>query len=141
MNAKGAQLIFSTHDTSILNQEVFRRDQIWFCERNSQTGNLGVSADGLSSAARSGKSRALLPRWPVRRGTGPSFFRSYDGAIDTWQCAGLDIGSRDGGPQRESYDRVLIVCEGKKTEPSYFGDLLTHYRLSMANIEIVGSGD
>lgn len=35
-NAKGAQLIFSTHDTSILNQEVFRRDQIWFCERNSR---------------------------------------------------------------------------------------------------------
>ena len=34
-NAKGAQLIFTTHDTSILNQDVFRRDQIWFCERNS----------------------------------------------------------------------------------------------------------
>ena len=29
-----AQLIFSTHDTSILNQEIFRRDQIWFCERD-----------------------------------------------------------------------------------------------------------
>ncbi len=35
---------------------------------------------------------------------------------------------------------MLIVCEGKKTEPSYFGDLLARYRLSMANIEIVGSG-
>ena len=35
-NANGAQLVFSTHDTSILSQEVFRRDQIWFCERNSQ---------------------------------------------------------------------------------------------------------
>ena len=35
-NANGAQLIFSTHDTSILNQDVFRRDQIWFCERNSR---------------------------------------------------------------------------------------------------------
>ena len=30
-----AQLVFSTHDTSILNQDVFRRDQIWFCERNA----------------------------------------------------------------------------------------------------------
>ena len=30
-----AQLIFSTHDTSILSQDVFRRDQIWFCERNA----------------------------------------------------------------------------------------------------------
>ena len=35
-NANGAQLIFSTHDTSILNQEIFRRDQIWFCERNAK---------------------------------------------------------------------------------------------------------
>lgn len=35
---------------------------------------------------------------------------------------------------------MLIVCEGEKTEPSYFSDLLAHYRLSMANIEIVGSG-
>ncbi len=33
-NPKNAQLIFTTHDTSILNQEVFRRDQIWFCEKD-----------------------------------------------------------------------------------------------------------
>ncbi|MBR5941069.1 MAG: ATP-binding protein [Neisseriaceae bacterium] len=33
-NQKNAQLIFTTHDTTILNQEVFRRDQIWFCEKN-----------------------------------------------------------------------------------------------------------
>ena len=35
VNIKGAQLIFTTHDATILNQERFRRDQIWFCERNS----------------------------------------------------------------------------------------------------------
>ena len=35
-NPKNAQLIFTTHDTSILNQEVFRRDQIWFCEKNKE---------------------------------------------------------------------------------------------------------
>ena len=33
-NPKGAQLIFTTHNTAILDQEIFRRDQIWFCERN-----------------------------------------------------------------------------------------------------------
>jgi AAA15 family ATPase/GTPase len=33
-NNNGAQLIFTTHETSILNQEVLRRDQIWFCDRN-----------------------------------------------------------------------------------------------------------
>jgi AAA15 family ATPase/GTPase len=34
INKKGAQLIFTTHDTSILNRGVFRRDQIWFTEKN-----------------------------------------------------------------------------------------------------------
>ncbi len=33
-NTNGAQLIFSTHDTIILSQDQFRRDQIWFCESN-----------------------------------------------------------------------------------------------------------
>lgn len=33
-NPKNAQLIFTTHETSILNQDIFRRDQVWFCERN-----------------------------------------------------------------------------------------------------------
>ncbi len=33
-NQSGAQLVFSTHETNILDQELFRRDQIWFCERS-----------------------------------------------------------------------------------------------------------
>ncbi len=36
VNTGRAQLVFSTHDTSILSQEIFRRDQIWFCERDEQ---------------------------------------------------------------------------------------------------------
>ena len=32
-NPNNAQLVFTTHETSILNQAVFRRDQIWFCEK------------------------------------------------------------------------------------------------------------
>lgn len=36
-NSKNAQLIFSTHDTSILDQKLLRRDQIWFLERDGQT--------------------------------------------------------------------------------------------------------
>jgi len=35
-NPKNAQLVFTTHETSILNQELFRRDQIWFCEKDQQ---------------------------------------------------------------------------------------------------------
>lgn len=34
-NPNNAQLIFTTHETSILNQDVFRRDQIWFCEKDA----------------------------------------------------------------------------------------------------------
>jgi uncharacterized protein len=34
-NPKNAQLIFSTHSTSFLNQDVFRRDQIWFVEKGT----------------------------------------------------------------------------------------------------------
>lgn len=34
-NSKNAQLVFTTHETSILNQEVFRRDQVWFCEKDA----------------------------------------------------------------------------------------------------------
>jgi len=34
LNKNGAQLIFTTHETSILNQDVFRRDQVWFVEKD-----------------------------------------------------------------------------------------------------------
>jgi len=34
-NPRNAQLIFSTHNTSFLNQDIFRRDQIWFVEKRT----------------------------------------------------------------------------------------------------------
>lgn len=34
MNAKGAQLLATTHDTNLLNTEFVRRDEIWFVEKN-----------------------------------------------------------------------------------------------------------
>lgn len=33
-NPKGAQLIFATHDTNLLNLDYLRRDQIWFTEKD-----------------------------------------------------------------------------------------------------------
>ena len=33
-NAHGAQLIFTTHDTNLLDPDFLRRDQIWFTEKN-----------------------------------------------------------------------------------------------------------
>jgi len=40
--------------------------------------------------------------------------------------------------QRAPYDRVLIICEGAKTEPNYLKEIRDDYRLTTANIEILG---
>jgi AAA15 family ATPase/GTPase len=41
INRKGAQLIFTSHDLSTMNSEVFRRDEIWFVAKgNSQNSKL-----------------------------------------------------------------------------------------------------
>ncbi len=41
--------------------------------------------------------------------------------------------------RRSSYDKILIVCEGEKTEPNYFTDLVNYYKLNTANVEIDGT--
>lgn len=38
LNKKGAQLIATTHETSLLSLDAFRRDQIYFTEKDSDTG-------------------------------------------------------------------------------------------------------
>jgi len=38
--------------------------------------------------------------------------------------------------RRASYDRILIVSEGSKTEPNYFREIRTIYRLHTANVEV-----
>jgi uncharacterized protein len=40
INAKGAQIIFSTHDTNILNSAQMRRDQIWFASKEKGASSL-----------------------------------------------------------------------------------------------------
>lgn len=42
INKKGAQLIFNTHDTNLLDLELLRRDQIWFTEKNSEDGSTTI---------------------------------------------------------------------------------------------------
>jgi len=36
INTKNAQLIFASHDTNLLRNDLFRRDQIWFTEKDEQ---------------------------------------------------------------------------------------------------------
>jgi hypothetical protein len=38
--------------------------------------------------------------------------------------------------RRASYDRILIVTEGSKTEPNYFNEIRAAYRLHTANVEV-----
>lgn len=42
--------------------------------------------------------------------------------------------------QRASYDRILIVSEGSKTEPDYFGEIRAMHRLHTANVVVRPSG-
>ncbi len=48
VNRKGAQLIFTTHDTSLLNQHIFRRDQIWLCEKDDTKASVFYSLTEFS---------------------------------------------------------------------------------------------
>lgn len=38
--------------------------------------------------------------------------------------------------RRASYDRILIVTEGSKTEPLYLGEIRSQYRLQTANVQV-----
>ena len=38
--------------------------------------------------------------------------------------------------RRASYDRILIISEGSKTEPNYFSEIRQSYRLHTANVEV-----
>lgn len=44
------------------------------------------------------------------------------------------------GPVRKPYERVLIVCEGEKTEPNYLREFIEYHRLSTANVTVTGDG-
>lgn len=37
LNKNNAQLAFTTHDTSILDTDIFRRDQVWFVEKDAES--------------------------------------------------------------------------------------------------------
>ncbi len=38
--------------------------------------------------------------------------------------------------RRASYDRILIVSEGSKTEPNYFGEIRSFHRLHATNVQV-----
>jgi putative AbiEii toxin of type IV toxin-antitoxin system/RloB-like protein len=118
-NPKGAQLIFNTHDTNLLSSGILRRDQIWFTEKKD---------DGSSH---------LFPLSDFKPRRTENLENGYRKA-DTEQSPsltrmpsylGLRIGMPRGDdlrrrrPLRSPLPRILIVCEGTRTEPGYFNEL------------------
>ena len=57
VNQQDAQLIFSTHDTAVLKSDLFRRDQIWFAEKD----HFGASNIYSLSEFEFNKVRANIP--------------------------------------------------------------------------------
>ena len=43
-------------------------------------------------------------------------------------------------PTRPPYDRILVVCEGKKTEPNYFEEIRIEARISPIHVCVLPSG-
>lgn len=61
INTGGAQLIFTTHDTSLLDApDLFRRDQIWFVEKNGNQASSLVSLSEFSPRKKEALERGYL---------------------------------------------------------------------------------
>lgn len=45
INTKNAQLIFTTHETSVLSKDIFRKDQIYFCEKQNKATKIYSMSD------------------------------------------------------------------------------------------------
>ena len=75
-NPKNAQLIFTTHETSILTQDIFRRDQIWFCERSKEQSSVLYPLSDFSP--KKGKENLELGYLSGRYGALP-FISSFTG--------------------------------------------------------------
>lgn len=60
-NPKNAQLIFATHDVTLLNDEIFNRDQVWFTQKN----DLGVTELIRCSDIKGLRLNSPLDKWYV----------------------------------------------------------------------------
>ena len=106
LNAKrGHSSFFTTHDTSILSQDVFRRDQVWFCERNArQETNLFPLTDFPSSPrSRETWRRAYLGGTVWRSALCSPLPRRFR-RLNHGSMASPKIGPARSGPKREPHD-------------------------------------
>jgi AAA15 family ATPase/GTPase len=75
-NQSGAQLIFTTHDTSLMDQTLFRRDQIWLVEKDANQASRLSSLYDFDEKPRVGEAlekRYLAGRYGGVPNLGPAF--------------------------------------------------------------------
>jgi len=76
LNPNGAQLIFSTHDTSLLEADIFRRDQIWFVDKDGEQASSLFALVEFSPR----KNEALERGYLMGRYGALPFFRQWNGS-------------------------------------------------------------
>ena len=83
-NPRSAQLVFTTHDTNLLSSKLFRRDQIWFTEKDS------VENTTLYSMldAPEFKEKGLVPRNDTNYQK--NYIQGKFGAIPFLTCSGVE---------------------------------------------------
>ena len=59
-NPQRAQLIFTTHETSIMTTDFLRRDQIWFCDKSKEQSTMLYSAQEFSPRKTDNLEKAYL---------------------------------------------------------------------------------
>ena len=108
-NPNGAQLVATTHNTSLMKLPALRRDQIWFTQKDK---------DGATQ---------LYPLADIRTRRGDNFesgcLQGRCGAVpfDEIRIRGRAAPNlKRRRHHREPKRRFIVFCEGRKTEPAYF---------------------
>ncbi len=124
INTNHAQLIFTTHDTGLLDLTLLRRDQIWFAEKNEKTMQTDIYA--LTRVFSPGKVR-ISPRLSARPVWGDSVHwrKCSMGRIKRTQSQAC--------PNQKADPVVYLICEGSETEIRYF----KRFRSRGCNIDII----
>lgn len=84
------QLVFSTHEASIMDQELFRRDEIWFVDRNDRGDSRLYSLDRFKERFDKDIAKAYLDG---RYGAVPAF---SDLSLQGWSRQNWCQGAREG---------------------------------------------
>ena len=122
-NPQNAQLIFSTHDTNLLGTTLgepsLRRDQVWLTEKDPEGGTVLYPLTNHQPRKSENLERGYLQgRYGAIPFLGKFAWTNEESSHDQTPRSGLEASQTIPVPAPKP--RLLIVCEGKVTEPKYF---------------------